>query len=106
MIKRILAALLLYTVLFLLCSCSEYLNENETESSGEILTPEYMAEISQKLAEDKNTSFETSNDHITSVDTGIVTDNVYITDEADSLSFSTSEQTRKMKILPKMLHRR
>ena len=60
MIKHILSVLLLCTILFLLCGCSEYLPESETVNSGELLTPEYMAEISQKLAEEQNTTLEVS----------------------------------------------
>ena len=65
MTKYIFSALLFCVMVFFTFGCSEYLPEQETISSGEILTPEYMAEISQKLVEEKNTSSEVSNDDST-----------------------------------------
>ena len=62
MIKHILSVLLLCAILFLVCGCSEYLPESEAVSSGEPLTPEYMAEISQKLAEEQTTTLEASSE--------------------------------------------
>lgn len=64
MIKRILLSLSVCILLFL-CGCSEYMPGADTTDRGEILTPEYMAEISQKLAEEKDTSSVESSEAVT-----------------------------------------
>lgn len=60
MIKRIFLSLILIVILIVDLGCSQYIDDPESIGSGEILTPEYMAEISQKLEEDKNSSSEAS----------------------------------------------
>ena len=65
MTKYVLSVLLLCVVLVFACGCSEYLPEHETISSGEVLTPEYMAEISQKLTEETHPSLEISGEDST-----------------------------------------
>ena len=70
MIKRIFWLVIIAVVLVGICGCSEYLADSESISSGEILTPEYMSEISQKLVEDKTTSSTVLSTLDTSIDIG------------------------------------
>ena len=70
MIKRIFWLVIIAVVLVGICGCSEYLADSESISSGEILTPEYMSEISQKLVEDKTTSSTVLSTPDTSIDIG------------------------------------
>ena len=76
MIKRIFFPLIILFALVICCGCSEYLADSESISGGEILTPEYMAEISQQLVEDKNASSTALNSTDTSDDVGDTTDDL------------------------------
>ncbi len=95
MTKYILSALLLCAILFLACGCSEYLPEHETISSGEILTPEYMTEISQKLVEEKHTSSEVSSEDSTlktEDSSGLEVDDIQTEDNSVTQAIVTSQQ--------------
>ena len=95
MTKYIFSALLLCVMVFFTFGCSEYLPEQETISSGEILTPEYMAEISQKLVEEKNTSSEVSNDDSTlkTEDSSVLEiDDIQTEDNSVTQAIVTSQQ--------------
>ena len=96
MIKHILSVLLLCAILLLICGCSAYLPESETVSSGELLTPEYMAEISQKLAEGQNTTLEIpSEDYTSKIEDSSILEGDDSQTEDDSVTqvISTFQQT-------------